>query len=72
MNEMNSDKAWNDAYRTKVFKQWQKYMNEQAAVAPGSFSYNWVPVNTRVKGFDMGPANNNFWPNLSLTSSSLK
>ena len=72
MNEMNSDKAWNDTYRTKAFKQWQKYMNEQAAVAPGSFSYNWVPVNTRVKGFDMGPANNSFWSNLSLTSSSLK
>jgi len=72
MANMNNSKAWNDSYRAKAFKQWQKYMNEQAAVAPGSFSYNWGPVNKRVKGFDMGAANNNFWTNLSLTSSSMK
>jgi len=72
MNKMNNNKAWNDAYRTKAFKEWQEYMNDQAAVAPGSFSYNWGPVNKRVKGFDMSPKNNEFWSSLSLTSSSLK
>lgn len=72
MNDMNNEKAWNDTYRTKIFKQWQNYMNEQAAVVPDNFSYNWSPVNKRVKGFDMGAANQNFWTNLSLTSSSLK
>ncbi|WP_125583504.1 oligopeptide ABC transporter substrate-binding protein [Levilactobacillus cerevisiae] len=72
MNDMNNNKAWNETYRANAFKKWQEYMNDQAAVAPGSFSYNWGPVNKRVKGFDMSPKNTEFWSNLSLTSSSLK
>ncbi|MCI1700759.1 oligopeptide ABC transporter substrate-binding protein [Liquorilactobacillus nagelii] len=72
MNEMNSSKSWNSAYRVKIFKQWQQYMNKQAAYAPDNFSYDWEPVNKRVKGFDVSPANNEFWSNLSLTSSSMK
>lgn len=67
MNEMNSEKAWNDAYRVKVFKEWQAYMNDQAAVAPGSFGYGWAPVNQRVKGYNIAPDNNEFWSSLSLT-----
>lgn len=72
INNMNNSKAWNESYRTKAFKEWQDYMNEQAAVAPGSFSYSWNPVNKRVKGFDIGPDNNEFWSSLSLTSSKLE
>ncbi|MDT6981518.1 oligopeptide ABC transporter substrate-binding protein [Levilactobacillus zymae] len=72
INDMNSSKAWNDTYRTKIFKEWQKYMNDQAAVAPGSFAYTWSPVNKRVKGYDVSPANNDFWSNLSLTSTNVQ
>jgi len=72
MQEMNSNKAWNDKYRTKVFKEWQNYMNEQAAVAPDYFAYGWSPVNHRVKGYDISPANTEFWSNMSLTSSKLQ
>lgn len=72
MNEMNSEKAWNDSYRTKIFKKWQAYMNEQAAVAPGSFAYTWSPVNKRVKGYNIDPSNNEFWSNLSLTSTKIQ
>lgn len=67
MNDMNSNKAWNENYRIKAFKQWQAYMNQQAAVGPDSFSYAWAPVNKRVKGYNINPANNEFWSNLSLT-----
>ncbi|EKP91048.1 oligopeptide ABC transporter substrate-binding protein [Oenococcus oeni] len=72
MNEMNGSKAWTESYRVKVFKKWQAYMNKEAAYAPGSFSYTWAPVNHRVKGYNVSPSNNEFWSNLSLTSSKIK
>ncbi|KRM96759.1 hypothetical protein FC19_GL000275 [Liquorilactobacillus aquaticus DSM 21051] len=72
MNDMNSNKAWNNSYRVEKSKEWQAYVNDQAAYAPGSFSYQWSPVNHRVKGFNVSSANNEFWSNLSLTSANLK
>ncbi|MCK8606779.1 ABC transporter substrate-binding protein [Apilactobacillus ozensis] len=69
LNDMNNDKAWNDSYRAKQFKDWQTYMQEQAAYIPTSMGLNWYPVNKRVKGYDIRPGNNEFWSNLSLTSS---
>jgi len=67
LNEMNSNQAWNDTYRTKVFKQWQEYMNKQAATAPDTFGYSWTTVNKRIKGYSVSPADNEFWSNLALT-----
>ena len=72
LNEMNGNKAWNNSYRTKIFKQWQTYMNQQAAVGPKSFGYAWSPVNQRVKGYSVSPADNNFWSNLALTSKNIQ
>ncbi|MDF8367669.1 oligopeptide ABC transporter substrate-binding protein [Weissella paramesenteroides] len=72
INDLNSDKAWDDKYRTDKFKEWQEYMNDQAAYVASDNSYQWVPVNKRVKGFDLSNGNNYFWNDLSLTSSKLK
>ena len=72
ISAMNNSASWNDKTRTKVFKEWQNYMNSQAGVVGEEFSYNWQPVNNRVKGFDFGPANNEFYSDLTLTSSKLK
>jgi len=72
IDQMNDSSAWNDATRTKTFKKWQAYMNEQAAVVGNKFSYAWAPVNTRVKGFNVSPANNEFYSSLSFTSSKLQ
>ncbi|MGI3101066.1 oligopeptide ABC transporter substrate-binding protein [Companilactobacillus alimentarius] len=72
INKMNDSTAWNDKTRTKTFKEWQEYMNEQAGVVGEQFNYAWQPVNNRVKGFDLSPANNEFFSNLTLTSSKLK
>ncbi|MGQ2376050.1 oligopeptide ABC transporter substrate-binding protein [Companilactobacillus zhachilii] len=72
ISAMNNSASWNDTTRTKVFKEWQNYMNSQAGVVGEQFSYNWQPVNNRVKGFDFGPANNEFYSDLTLTSSKLK
>ena len=72
INKMNDSTSWNDTTRTKTFKEWQSYMNEQAAVVGNKFSYSWAPVNKRVKGFDVSPANDEFYSNLTLTSSKLQ
>ncbi|MBL3531949.1 oligopeptide ABC transporter substrate-binding protein [Companilactobacillus zhachilii] len=72
INQMNDSSAWNDKTRAKTFKEWQEYMNEQAGVVGEQFNYAWQPVNNRVKGFDLSPANNEFFSNLTLTSSKLK
>ncbi|MDT7019636.1 oligopeptide ABC transporter substrate-binding protein [Levilactobacillus namurensis] len=72
INAMNDSTAWNDAKRTKTFKDWQAYMNEEAAVVAQKFSYAWTPVNKRVKGFNVSPANNEVYSNLTLTSSKLQ
>ncbi len=76
MNEMNNEKAWSSSYRVKKFKEWQKYMNDQAAYVADNFSYNYTPVNHRVKNFDLsndsGPLTPGFWDKLELTSSNLK
>ncbi|MFC6177722.1 oligopeptide ABC transporter substrate-binding protein [Companilactobacillus huachuanensis] len=72
INKMNDASAWNDKTRTKTFKEWQEYMNSQAGVVGEQFNYAWQPVNNRVKGFDLSPANTEFYSNLTLTSSKLK
>ncbi|KRN98915.1 oligopeptide ABC transporter substrate-binding protein [Companilactobacillus kimchiensis] len=73
INKMNDSSAWNDKSRTKTFKDWQEYMNSQAGVVGEQFSYAWQPVNNRVKGFNISPANDvDFYSNLTLTSSSMK
>jgi len=72
INQMNDSSAWNDKTRTKTFKEWQAYMNDQAGVVAEEFNYAWQPVNNRVKGFNISPANNEFYSDLTLTSSKLK
>ncbi|USS84531.1 oligopeptide ABC transporter substrate-binding protein [Fructilactobacillus myrtifloralis] len=73
MNNMNNDKAWNDQYRAKQFKDWQEYMNKEAAYAPSSFSLDWQPVNKRVKGYSIKPDDSdNQFSNLQLTQTDLK
>lgn len=73
INSLNDQKAWDDSYRTQQFKKWQEYMNDQAAYVATDNSFDWNPVNKRVKGFSLSPANEGaFWENLSLTSSKIK
>lgn len=72
INKMNDSTAWNEKTRIKTFKEWQEYMNEQAGVVGEQFNYAWQPVNNRVKGFSLSPANNELYSNLTLTSSKLK
>lgn len=73
LNNMNNSKAWNNKYRAKQFKDWQAYMNKEAAYAPGAFSLSWEPVNKRVKGYSVKPADgDNSFSNLQLTQENPK
>lgn len=68
LTNMNNAKSWDDKYRQKQFKEWQTYMQEQAAYVPTSMSLAWTPVNTRVKGYDARPTATEFWSSLQLTA----
>ncbi|MDN4462681.1 oligopeptide ABC transporter substrate-binding protein [Fructilactobacillus sanfranciscensis] len=73
LNNMNNSKAWNDKYRAKQFKDWQVYMNKETAYAPDAFSLSWEPVNKRVKGYSVKPADgDNSFSNLQLTQENTK
>ncbi|WP_395319685.1 oligopeptide ABC transporter substrate-binding protein [Fructilactobacillus frigidiflavus] len=73
LNNMNNDKAWNEKYRAKQFKDWQVYMNKETAYAPSTFQLDWQPVNKRVKGYSVKPADaDNSFSNLELTQENTK
>ena len=73
LNNMNNSKSWNDKYRAKQFKDWQVYMNKETAYAPDAFSLSWEPVNKRVKGYSVKPADgDNSFSNLQLTQENTK
>lgn len=72
MAEMNNKKSFKMPYRIKIFKKWQRYMNKQAAYAPEFFNITWTPVNHRLKGYSLSPADNYLWSNLELTAKSPK
>lgn len=72
LNQMNDSASWNTKTRVNVFNKWQKYMNDQAAYVPDNFYLDYTMVNSRVKGYDKSPANNEFWSDMSLTATNPK
>lgn len=59
LQQMDSQAAFNLTYRIKIFKKWQKYMNEQAFVIPLTSSYQIMAVNKRLVNFSTEPAQRN-------------
>ncbi|MCB6949666.1 hypothetical protein LIZ84_17850, partial [Roseburia faecis] len=62
----HSPKAFDTAYRKKVYNEWQKYMNEEAAVIPTLYRYQLYAVNNRVKNLAIYPHTD--WEKVSVTS----
>ncbi|MDO4912348.1 MAG: oligopeptide ABC transporter substrate-binding protein [Lactobacillus sp.] len=50
LNEIDSDKAFNESYRAEKFKEWQQYMYEQAYVIPTTNGYSIDAVNSKLTG----------------------
>ncbi|WP_411347162.1 oligopeptide ABC transporter substrate-binding protein [Paenibacillus sp. WLX2291] len=53
LKEGASEKAFDDAYRKDVYKQWQELMVADAPVIPTLYRYELVAMNKRVKNYDI-------------------
>lgn len=63
----HSEKAFDHAYRKKIYDEWQTYMNDEMPVIPTLFRSNITPVNNRVKGLNYG-TDVNAWAKVTVTS----
>lgn len=65
LEDMDSQKAFNNAYRVKVFHEWQQYMLDKAYVVPVANSYSIVAVNKKITGYSLKPSKSmgNGFPN---------
>ena len=68
LNKIDSSSIKNDKERAEAFKDYQKYMNDEAYVIPTTFSTDYTPVNKRVANWSMAYGNNNVWSDLGVTS----
>lgn len=59
LEAMDSDAAFNINYRIKVFKKWQRYMQEQAFVIPLTSSYKITAINKQLVNLSYEPAEMN-------------
>ncbi|MFF2794520.1 oligopeptide ABC transporter substrate-binding protein [Lysinibacillus xylanilyticus] len=53
LENIDSEKAMDPKYRSEAFRTWQEYMSEQATTIPTMFRTEIIPVNKRVKNFDV-------------------
>ncbi|MFR0585030.1 ABC transporter substrate-binding protein [Lactobacillus porci] len=56
LKEMDSQKAFNHAYRVKVFHKWQAYMQKEAYVVPLTNSYSITAVNSKLVNYSLKPS----------------
>lgn len=57
---IDSPEAFDADYRAKEFRAWQEYMAEQAPVIPTLYRYELVPVNKRVKNWNIDYKNESY------------
>lgn len=53
LNDIDSEESLDPAHRAEAFKNWQNYMSEQASVIPMYFRTELIPVNKRVKNWNI-------------------
>ncbi|GAA3634542.1 oligopeptide ABC transporter substrate-binding protein [Lactobacillus hamsteri] len=65
LDEIDSQKSFNNNYRVNAFHKWQKYMFDQAYVVPVSNSYQITAVNKNLTGYSLKPSKSmgNGFPN---------
>ncbi|WEV40835.1 oligopeptide ABC transporter substrate-binding protein [Lactobacillus sp. ESL0681] len=59
LSEIDSEKAFDDKYRTQKFHEWQKYMNDEAFVIPEDNAYKVYSVNNKLTNYSLKPSQNN-------------
>jgi peptide/nickel transport system substrate-binding protein len=65
---IDSPEAFDAKYRADQFREWQVYMAEQAPVIPTLYRYELVPVNKRVKNYNIDYANPTELQDIELVS----
>ena len=56
LNDIDSQKAFNNSYRVKKFHQWQAYMDKEAYVVPVANSYSIYAINNKLTGYSLEPS----------------
>lgn len=65
----HSEKAFDHAYRKKVYDDWQKYMNDEMPVIPTLFRSVITAVNNRVVDYSVDPKDTSFvWSKVGVSS----
>ena len=65
---IDSKKAFDSQYRAEQLRAFQEYMEKNANIIPMQFSYEIVPVNKRVKNWNIDYANETELQNIELTA----
>lgn len=68
LTNIDSPKAFDAKYRAEEFRKWQEYMSDVAAVIPLQFRYELIPVNKRVKNYNIDYANGTELQELELVA----
>ncbi|MBD5431749.1 MAG: oligopeptide ABC transporter substrate-binding protein [Lactobacillus sp.] len=62
INDIDSEKAFNNNYRINAFHKWQKYMDDQAYVVPMTNQYSISAVNSKISNYSLKPSDaNSVW-----------
>lgn len=65
---INSEKAFDSKYRADEFRAFQEHMEEMAVVIPLTYRFEIVPVNKRLKNYDINYAGGIYLHELELTA----
>ena len=66
--DIDSKEAVDADYRAKAFRAWEDYMAEEATTVPIYFRTQIIPVNNRVKNFNVSWANGTEWQDVELVA----
>ena len=68
LSDIDSKEAMDSEYRGKAFRAWQEYMSEQATTIPMYFRTEIIPVNKRVKNYNIDYLNETELQDLELVA----
>lgn len=68
LEDIDSEKSMVADYRSKAFRLWQDYMDEQAIIIPMYFRTEITPVNKRVKNYNVDYQNGTELQDIELTT----
>ncbi|MEQ6354138.1 oligopeptide ABC transporter substrate-binding protein [Lysinibacillus sp. M3] len=68
LEDIDSEKSMDPEHRAKAFRTWQEYMSETATTMPMYFRTEMVPINKRVKNYNIDYANTTELQTIELTA----